>query len=92
MTLINSWRRRHGSARTVSLGRVRAVRAESDRGVVKPLRADRGPQPGSLPGAEMRLAVSRCVALETSHGWRITKEKVSHTRLLAKQARRDEAP
>jgi phage terminase large subunit-like protein len=30
------------------------------------------------PDAEMRLAVSRCVALETSRGWRITKEKVSH--------------
>jgi len=28
--------------------------------------------------AEMRLAVSRCVALETSRGWRITKVKVSH--------------
>jgi hypothetical protein len=30
------------------------------------------------PDAEMRLAVSRCVALETSRGWRITKDKVSH--------------
>lgn len=30
------------------------------------------------PDAEMRLAVSRCVALETSRGWRIAKEKVSH--------------
>jgi phage terminase large subunit-like protein len=27
---------------------------------------------------EMRLAVSRCVALETPRGWRIAKEKVSH--------------
>ena len=26
----------------------------------------------------MRLAVSRCVALETSRGWRIAKEKASH--------------
>jgi phage terminase large subunit-like protein len=30
------------------------------------------------PDAEMRLAVSRCVALETSRGWRIAKEKTSH--------------
>jgi len=30
------------------------------------------------PDAEMRLAVSRCVALETSRGWRIAKEKASH--------------
>ncbi len=27
---------------------------------------------------ELRLAVSRCVALETSRGWRIAKEKASH--------------
>jgi phage terminase large subunit-like protein len=27
---------------------------------------------------EIRLAVSRCVAIETSRGWRIAKEKVSH--------------
>jgi Phage Terminase len=27
---------------------------------------------------ELRLAVSRCVALETSRGWRIAKEKQSH--------------
>ena len=26
----------------------------------------------------MRLAVSRCVALETTRGWRIAKEKTSH--------------
>ena len=26
----------------------------------------------------MRLALSRCGALETSRGWRITQEKVSH--------------
>ena len=26
----------------------------------------------------MRLAISRCVALEASRGWRIAKEKVSH--------------
>jgi hypothetical protein len=26
----------------------------------------------------MRLASSRCVALETSRGWRIAKDKVSH--------------
>jgi len=30
------------------------------------------------PDADIRLAVSRCVALETSRGWRITKEKQSH--------------
>jgi phage terminase large subunit-like protein len=30
------------------------------------------------PDAEMRLAVQRSVALETSRGWRITKEKTSH--------------
>jgi phage terminase large subunit-like protein len=28
--------------------------------------------------AEMRLAINRAVALETSRGWRIAKEKVSH--------------
>jgi len=27
---------------------------------------------------DVRLAVSRCVALETSRGWRIAKEKASH--------------
>src|SRR6266481_3731684 len=27
---------------------------------------------------DLRLAVSRCVALETSRGWRIAKEKTSH--------------
>ena len=27
---------------------------------------------------EMRLAVSRCVAIETSRGWRVAKEKASH--------------
>ena len=30
------------------------------------------------PDAEMRLAVSRAVALETARGWRIAKEKQSH--------------
>ncbi len=28
--------------------------------------------------ADLRLAVSRCVAIETSRGWRIAKEKASH--------------
>jgi phage terminase large subunit-like protein len=30
------------------------------------------------PDVDMRLSVSRAVALETSRGWRIAKEKVSH--------------
>jgi hypothetical protein len=30
------------------------------------------------PDADMRLSVSRAVALETSRGWKIAKEKVSH--------------
>jgi phage terminase large subunit-like protein len=30
------------------------------------------------PDADLRLAISRCVALETSRGWRIAKEKASH--------------
>jgi phage terminase large subunit-like protein len=30
------------------------------------------------PDQAMRLAVSRCVAIETARGWRITKEKQSH--------------
>jgi hypothetical protein len=30
------------------------------------------------PDPDMRLSVSRAVALETSRGWRIAKEKVSH--------------
>lgn len=30
------------------------------------------------PDADIRLAVSRCVALEMNRGWRIAKEKVSH--------------
>ena len=30
------------------------------------------------PDADMRLSVSRAVALETTRGWRIAKEKVSH--------------
>ena len=32
----------------------------------------------AYPDAEMRLAVSRAVAKETTRGWRIAKEKVSH--------------
>ena len=32
----------------------------------------------AYPDEEMRLAVSRCVAIETSRGWRIAKEKTSH--------------
>jgi len=30
------------------------------------------------PDDDVRLAISRCVALETSRGWRIAKEKASH--------------
>jgi phage terminase large subunit-like protein len=30
------------------------------------------------PNADIRLAVSRAVAIETSRGWRIAKEKQSH--------------
>jgi phage terminase large subunit-like protein len=30
------------------------------------------------PDDEIRLAISRCVALETTRGWRIAKEKTSH--------------
>jgi len=30
------------------------------------------------PDDELRLAVSRCVAVETTRGWRIAKEKASH--------------
>ncbi|HVN89924.1 MAG TPA: terminase large subunit [Candidatus Binataceae bacterium] len=30
------------------------------------------------PDADMRLSISRCVALETTRGWRIAKEKTSH--------------
>jgi hypothetical protein len=30
------------------------------------------------PDAEMRLAVQRSVAIETSRGWRLAKEKASH--------------
>ena len=32
----------------------------------------------AYPDPAMRLAVSRCVAIETSRGWRIAKEKQSH--------------
>jgi hypothetical protein len=32
----------------------------------------------AYPDAAMRLAISRAVAIETSRGWRITKEKQSH--------------
>jgi terminase large subunit-like protein len=32
----------------------------------------------AYPDAAMRLAVSRCVAIESSRGWRIAKEKQSH--------------
>lgn len=34
--------------------------------------------PSIYPDEEMRLAISRCVALETSRGWRIAKERASH--------------
>jgi hypothetical protein len=30
------------------------------------------------PDDDVRLAVSRCVALETTRGWRIAKEKANH--------------
>jgi phage terminase large subunit-like protein len=32
----------------------------------------------AYPDADIRLAISRAIALETSRGWRIAKEKVSH--------------
>jgi phage terminase large subunit-like protein len=32
----------------------------------------------AYPDAEIRLAISRAVAIETSRGWRIAKEKASH--------------
>ena len=32
----------------------------------------------AYPDAAMRLAISRAVAVETSRGWRISKEKQSH--------------
>ena len=32
----------------------------------------------AYPDAEIRLSMSRAVAIETSRGWRITKEKQSH--------------
>jgi phage terminase large subunit-like protein len=32
----------------------------------------------AYPDADMRLSLSRAVALETSRGWRIAKEKTSH--------------
>jgi hypothetical protein len=32
------------------------------------------------PDADIRLAVSRCVAVETARGWRIAKDKQSHRR------------
>ena len=30
------------------------------------------------PSADIRLAITRCIAIETSRGWRISKEKQSH--------------
>ena len=33
----------------------------------------------TYPDDEMRLAVSRAVAVETSRGWKISKEKASHS-------------
>jgi phage terminase large subunit-like protein len=32
----------------------------------------------AYPDADLRLAVSRCIAVETSRGWRIAKEKAAH--------------
>ena len=32
----------------------------------------------TYPDDDLRLAISRCVALETTRGWRIAKEKASH--------------
>jgi len=32
----------------------------------------------SYPDEDIRLAISRCVAIETSRGWRIAKEKAAH--------------
>ncbi|HUY27314.1 MAG TPA: terminase TerL endonuclease subunit [Candidatus Binataceae bacterium] len=32
----------------------------------------------AYPDDDIRLAISRCVAIETSRGWRIAKEKASH--------------
>ncbi len=32
----------------------------------------------AYPDDDLRLSISRCVALETSRGWRIAKEKASH--------------
>ena len=38
----------------------------------------KGRNMAAYPDDEIRLAVSRCVAIETSRGWRIAKEKASH--------------
>src|SRR5207248_616844 len=32
----------------------------------------------AYPSEALRLAISRCIAVETARGWRITKEKQSH--------------
>ena len=44
------------------------------------------------PDADMRLAISRAVAIETSRGWRIAKEKQSHKIDLHRRARQAATP
>ena len=57
--------------------RISADGQQSDIGVAKSIRADRARQPLVYRGRDAP-AVSRCVAIEGSRGWRIAKEKQSH--------------
>ena len=52
---------------------------QPDRSLAKSLRADQERKASAVyPDDDIRLAVSRAVALETTRGWRIAKEKTSH--------------
>jgi hypothetical protein len=60
------------------MGQASAVRAKSNRSLNQPLRAHQGLNLEVYPDAEIRLSISRAVAIETSRGWRIAKEKQAH--------------
>ena len=55
-----------------------AVEPEPHGRNAKPLRLDYEPTTRRYPDEDIRLAISRAVAVETSRGWKIGKDKQTH--------------
>ena len=63
-----------GQGRIADRG-ISAILAQPDRCQPKPVRTDQQSGAGRLPRPDIRLAMSRAVAIETPRGWRIGKER-----------------